>query len=90
MNKKLFITIFSFVFIFSSCREEKKEELKISVSAIQMKENKVKVNNYVPFDLKTDLSVLTEKEKKMLPILFEIAEIMDDIFWKESFGLPKN
>ncbi len=86
MNKKLFITIFSFVFIFSSCREEKKEELKISVSAIQMKENKVKVNNYVPFDLKTDLSVLTEKEKKMLPILFEIAEIMDDIFWKESFG----
>ncbi len=90
MNKKLFITIFSFAFIFFSCKEEKKEvkkeELKISVSASQMKENKVKVNNYVHFDLKTDLSILTEKEKKMLPILFEIAEIMDDIFWKESFG----
>ncbi|MFW5823287.1 MAG: dipeptidyl-peptidase 3 family protein, partial [Tangfeifania sp.] len=45
-----------------------------------------KVEEYAPFKLTTDLSVLTEKEKQMLPFLFEAANIMDEIFWMEAFG----
>ncbi|MBL6963060.1 MAG: Zn-dependent hydrolase [Bacteroidetes bacterium] len=41
---------------------------------------------YVVVELTTDMSVLTEKEKQMLPILFEIAKIMDDIYWEEAYG----
>ncbi len=45
-----------------------------------------KVEEYVPFALKTDLSKLSENQKKMLPLLIEAAQIMDDIFWKEAYG----
>ncbi len=45
-----------------------------------------KVNQFASFRLTTDTSVLTEKEKQMLPLLFEAAGIMDDIFWQEAWG----
>jgi hypothetical protein len=47
---------------------------------------KIKADEFVPFTLKTDLSVLTEKEKQMLPLLFEAASLMEKIFWKQAFG----
>jgi hypothetical protein len=30
--------------------------------------------------------VLTEKEKQMLPLLLEAAQIMDEIFWTQAYG----
>lgn len=45
-----------------------------------------KVNEYSEFTLTTDLSHLSENQKKMIPILIEVAQIMDDIFWKEAYG----
>ncbi|MDP3311865.1 Zn-dependent hydrolase [Lutibacter sp.] len=44
------------------------------------------LDKYVSFKLTSDLSVLTEKEKQMLPILIEAAEIMNELFWYETFG----
>jgi len=41
---------------------------------------------YVSFTLNADLSVLSENEKLMIPILIEAAEIMDELFWIESYG----
>lgn len=46
----------------------------------------VKLNDFSVFRLTTDLSVLTEKEKQMIPILIEVAKLMDDIFWMEACG----
>lgn len=43
-------------------------------------------NTYVPVILTADLTRLTEKEKSMIPILIEAAEIMDELFWIESYG----
>ena len=43
-------------------------------------------NIYVPFELTTDISVLTEAEKKMLPLMIEAAKVMDDLFWKQAYG----
>ena len=45
-----------------------------------------KVKDYALVQLKTDISVLTEKEKQMLPILMQIADIMNDIYWQEAYG----
>lgn len=53
---------------------------------VDMKLIEQKAGEFAPFKLTTDLSVLTEKEKQMLPLLFEAAALMDDIFWKEAFG----
>ena len=49
-------------------------------------EIKNKADEFASFKLTTDLSVLSEKEKQMLPLLFEAAQIMDDIFWQEAYG----
>ncbi len=47
---------------------------------------KQKVEEFVPFELNTELSVLSDNERKMLPLLFEAAQLMDDIYWMEAFG----
>lgn len=41
---------------------------------------------YLEVTLKTDLSVLTDKEKAMLPYLFKAAEIIDELFWLQTYG----
>ncbi len=49
-----------------------------------------KLNGFVTVKLTTDLSKLTEKEKQMLPILIDIAQIMDDLFWMQTYGDKKS
>lgn len=41
---------------------------------------------YVTVRLTTDLSLLSEKEKQMIPLLIEAAQIMDKCFWYEAYG----
>lgn len=45
-----------------------------------------KLNAYKTVKLVPDLSYLSEKDKSVIPILIEIAEIMDDIFWLQAYG----
>lgn len=45
-----------------------------------------KVAEFVQVDLTTDINQLSEKEKQMLPILFEAGEIMENLFWKQAWG----
>lgn len=59
------------------CKHDKTEEK----SEIQQK-----VDEYAEFTLTTDLSVLSEKEKQLLPVLIQIADIMDDLYWDQYFG----
>ncbi len=47
---------------------------------------KQKAEEFASFKLTTDLSVLSEKEKQMLPLLFEAADLMEEIYWVEAFG----
>ncbi|MEP7323895.1 MAG: Zn-dependent hydrolase [Saprospiraceae bacterium] len=44
------------------------------------------LGKYALVDLTTDTTVLSAKEKQMMPILIEIGKLMDDIFWKEAYG----
>ncbi|HRY31773.1 MAG TPA: Zn-dependent hydrolase [Bacteroidales bacterium] len=44
-----------------------------------------KVNEFVEVSLTVDLSGLTENEKNMIPLLIDIADIMDDLFWQQTF-----
>ena len=41
---------------------------------------------FAPFTLTADISHLSDKEKQILPLLFEAAALMDDIFWKQTIG----
>lgn len=44
------------------------------------------LTKYIPVELKTDLSQLSDSEKAMLPHLFKAAEIMNDLFWEQAYG----
>ena len=43
-----------------------------------------KVGEYAEFTLTADLSDLSENQRKMIPLLIEVAGIMDGIFWQEA------
>lgn len=46
----------------------------------------MKLNDFASFRLTADLSHLTDNERKMIPLLIQAAEIMNEIFWIESYG----
>ncbi|WP_461630612.1 dipeptidyl-peptidase 3 family protein [Labilibaculum euxinus] len=64
---------------FVACNE--KPAKKTEVSPIQKL-----VDQYAEFELTTDISKLTKNEKQMLPILMEVADIMEELFWKDAIG----
>ena len=41
---------------------------------------------YAPVQLTADLSGLTDNQKKMLPLLVQASDIMDDLFWLQAYG----
>jgi len=45
------------------------------------------VDQYATVRLTTDLSVLTDKERQMIPLLIEAAQPMDDAFWLQAYGV---
>ena len=44
------------------------------------------LDKYAQYTLTTDISHLSNNEKEMLPLLFEAADIMDQLFWMENYG----
>ncbi|WP_027586239.1 dipeptidyl-peptidase 3 family protein [Prolixibacter bellariivorans] len=45
-----------------------------------------KVKEFAKVKLTTDMSQLDENQKQMLSLMFDAADIMDDIFWQEAYG----
>src|SRR5690554_5851703 len=45
---------------------------------------------YHPFDLTSDLSHLSERQRHMVKLLIEASEIMDDLFWQQAYGASAN
>ncbi|MEE4257732.1 MAG: Zn-dependent hydrolase [Bacteroidales bacterium] len=41
---------------------------------------------YAPFELSADISHLSENEVKIVGIMFDVARIMDGLFWKQAIG----
>lgn len=44
------------------------------------------LGKYTTVTLTTDISTLSASERQMIPILIEVARIMDSLFWYESYG----
>ena len=43
-------------------------------------------DKYAQYTLTTNIDHLSDNEKQMLPLLFEAADIMDGLFWRENYG----
>jgi hypothetical protein len=44
------------------------------------------LNSFAKVPLTSDISHLSDNQKEMLKILYKVADIMDEIFWMESYG----
>ena len=65
-----------------SCGEEAPPE--VAVSALETVEPRPEI--YADFTLTADLSHLTDGQRKMVALLIDASQIMDDLFWRQSFG----
>jgi len=84
--KKLIILLLVTAVLYT-CKDDKKEVVKEDetpkIDTSVMEKN---LSKYVSFTLTADVSKLTEKERQMLPYLIEAANMMNDLFWYESYG----
>ncbi|MEI8046078.1 MAG: Zn-dependent hydrolase [Bacteroidota bacterium] len=69
----------------SSCKQKPGNNNAVN-DATQMSQMQKNVADYAVVKLTTDLSKLTPKERQMIPILLDVAQIMDDIFWQQTWG----
>lgn len=51
-------------------------------------DQRVRPQVYVPVKLTTDLSLLSDSDRRMIPLLIRAAQVMDTLFWLESWGAP--
>ncbi|MCG8368921.1 MAG: Zn-dependent hydrolase, partial [Proteobacteria bacterium] len=65
-----------------SCAEETPPDVTIS----PLGKADVRPEIYADFTLTADLSHLTGGQKRMIVLLIDAAQIMDDLFWRQSFG----
>ena len=65
-----------------ACGQEPEPE--VSVTTLDVAE--VRPEIYADFTLTADLSHLEDDQKSMIALLIEASEIMDDLFWRQSFG----
>ena len=82
MKKALYLLAFAIIF---SCKDDVKqtESTETEIAKSEMQTN---LDKYVSVKLTADLTVLSDKEKEMLPILISAANKMNDLFWYESYG----
>ncbi|MDO9512116.1 MAG: Zn-dependent hydrolase [Bacteroidales bacterium] len=77
--RKILFFLAATVILLSACNMNKKMDEKSA--AIQ-----AKVDEFASFTLTSDISGLSDGDKQALPLLFEAAQIMDELFWEQAYG----
>ena len=85
---KKIIVFLLVISVLISC--ENKNEARKAIKQVSVEENgnsmSDNLSKYVSFKLTSDLSVLSENEREMLPVLIKAAEKMNELFWYEAYG----
>jgi hypothetical protein len=55
-------------------------------NSTKISEMEKKVNQFASFSLTADISQLTDNQKEMLRLFFKVSDIMDELFWMQSYG----
>ncbi|MDP2069924.1 MAG: Zn-dependent hydrolase [Lutibacter sp.] len=82
------ISIILVAIVLFSCKESNNARKPIKQVTVEQNwtDMQMKLSKYATFKLTSDLNVLTENERKMLPILIKAASIMNKLFWFEAYG----
>lgn len=85
MTKRISILIVSAAFLACACGNKEKEAEQQPVQEVS--EMQALVNNYAEVDLTSDLVAnLSANQKEMIKKLMQVADIMEQVFWKEAIG----
>ncbi len=70
-----------------SCNSKKATETDTAKTAAAQPDDEIqqKLDMYTSVRLTTDMSKLSEKEKQMLPLLIEASDIMNKLYWYETY-----
>ncbi len=68
--------------LLAACGQEPAPETSTEPSAV----GKPRPEIYAEFTLTADLGYLTDNQRQMVAILIEASRIMDDLFWKQTWG----
>lgn len=96
-NLTLFVLLIAFAMAMVSCKKpqtpEEKENLRAGIIPqgvaleplpdVYMSE---KLEAFAEFELTADLNHLTADERELLPLFFEAADIMNELFWMQAIG----
>lgn len=85
MQVKLFAAFLGIILLSVSCGSPSKDKSTDETTAETEKE----LTSYVEVELTTDLSMLEDYEKAMLSELIKAANIMNSLFWQQSYGDKK-
>ena len=88
MNLKKSISIFVMASALFACDNNKNNNETSAITLIPEFQQRLAI--YKPVTLTTDLSHLSDNQKKMLSLLIEASKITDDIFWQQAFGEDKD
>ena len=81
------VLIIAFFAGFTSCNNAGNDDGKAeTVKNYKLADSNYYYDYYAKVELKADISHLSENQKEILRLMFQAAKIMDDIFWKESYG----
>ncbi|TWX50657.1 dipeptidyl-peptidase 3 family protein [Colwellia hornerae] len=72
--------------LLSACSENNKQQ---NSAPTLLAEAKSRLDIYKPVTLSADLSHLSENQKKMIVLLIEASDIIDELFWQQAFGEDK-
>ncbi len=79
MKKVIIISTILFSFLFIQCTKTNKKDDSIPKSKMEKL-----LANYADVKLESDLTILSENQKKMLPLLFEAAQLVDELYWVQT------
>ncbi len=79
LKKLIIISVILSAFLFIECSQSGKNDEQKPQSKIDKL-----LSNYADVKLETDLSILNENQKEMLPLLFEAAKLVDELYWAQT------
>lgn len=77
----LWIILLAGYFLTGSCKTNTTTSDEVTESNMEEK-----VNDYAGVTLTANLDQLSANQKEMIPLLIDIAKIMDEIFWTQAYG----
>jgi len=83
--KKTLFSLAPLALILMGCSEPEPTNKKSIENYELVAEAEQRLYIYTPYQLKTDLSHLSDDQKKMVGLLIDASEIMDNLFWQQAF-----